>query len=279
MVIGGIGSLWGTLVGGIVLGVAQTIGAQINPQYPVLFGNLVFLAVLIAPQQPGHRRPDATGMTTLALTPHVERWSRGSIMRTAVIGLVIVGLFFVPTTLDTNITQKLTGLWILILMAAMWNALAGYGGLVSVGQQAFIGIGAYATIYLTHAGVDGYLAMAIAVLITAVFGFVTSFVVLRLRGGEFAIAMWVIAEVFRQLVVARHLRRRRNRDLVHGSERHRPRLPPRVHLLVGAGGRRRRPPGPVRPPAKPLSAPRSRRSATTSLRPRRLASASSRASA
>ncbi len=139
-------------------------------------------------------------MTTLALSPHVERWSRGMIVRTTVIGLVIVGLFFVPTTLDTNITQKLTGLWILILMAAMWNALAGYGGLVSVGQQAFIGIGAYATIYLTHAGVDGYLAMAIAVLITAVFGLVTSFVVLRLRGGEFAIAMWVIAEVFRQLV-------------------------------------------------------------------------------
>ena len=47
VVIGGIGSLWGTLVGGIVLGVAQTIGAQINPQYPVLFGNLVFLVVLI----------------------------------------------------------------------------------------------------------------------------------------------------------------------------------------------------------------------------------------
>jgi branched-chain amino acid transport system permease protein len=47
VVIGGIGSLWGTLAGGIVLGVAQTIGAQVNPQYPVLFGNLVFLAVLI----------------------------------------------------------------------------------------------------------------------------------------------------------------------------------------------------------------------------------------
>jgi branched-chain amino acid transport system permease protein len=139
-------------------------------------------------------------MTTLAVTPHVERWSPRSIVRTAVIGLVVVGLFFVPTAFDPNITQKLTGLWILILMAAMWNALAGYGGLVSIGQQAFIGIGAYATIYLTHAGVDGYLAMAIAVLITAVFGFATSFLVLRLRGGEFAIAMWVIAEVFRQLV-------------------------------------------------------------------------------
>ncbi len=139
-------------------------------------------------------------MTDSRGTLRVERWSRRSIARTAVIGLVIVGLFAVPTAFDPNVTQKLTGLWILILIASMWNALAGYGGLVSIGQQAFIGIGAYATIYLTHAGVDGYLAMAIAVLFTAAFGFVTSFAALRLRGGEFAIAMWVIAEVFRQLV-------------------------------------------------------------------------------
>lgn len=46
VVIGGMGSLWGTLVGGIVLGVAQQIGGQINPQYQVLAGHLVFLAVL-----------------------------------------------------------------------------------------------------------------------------------------------------------------------------------------------------------------------------------------
>ena len=48
VVIGGIGSLWGTLVGGIVLGIAQTIGAQVDPQYFALFGHLVFLAVLVA---------------------------------------------------------------------------------------------------------------------------------------------------------------------------------------------------------------------------------------
>ena len=46
VVIGGIGSLWGTLVGGVILGVAQQIGAQINPSYQILAGNLVFLAVL-----------------------------------------------------------------------------------------------------------------------------------------------------------------------------------------------------------------------------------------
>ncbi|MBW4078467.1 MAG: branched-chain amino acid ABC transporter permease [Acidobacteria bacterium] len=46
VVIGGIGSLWGTLVGGIALGVAQQFGAHINPQYQVLAGNLLFLIVL-----------------------------------------------------------------------------------------------------------------------------------------------------------------------------------------------------------------------------------------
>ncbi|MET0932022.1 MAG: branched-chain amino acid ABC transporter permease, partial [Aeromicrobium sp.] len=46
VIIGGLGSLWGTLLGGLVLGVAQTVGAQIAPAYGVLFGHLVFLAVL-----------------------------------------------------------------------------------------------------------------------------------------------------------------------------------------------------------------------------------------
>ena len=46
VVIGGIGSLWGTLAGGIVLGVAQTVGAQIDVQYFALAGHVVFLAVL-----------------------------------------------------------------------------------------------------------------------------------------------------------------------------------------------------------------------------------------
>jgi branched-chain amino acid transport system permease protein len=46
VIIGGLGSLWGTLAGGIVLGVAQTLGSQVNPSYGLLVGNLVFLAIL-----------------------------------------------------------------------------------------------------------------------------------------------------------------------------------------------------------------------------------------
>lgn len=46
VIIGGLGSLWGTLIGGMVLGIAQALGSQINPSYGVLIGNLVFLAIL-----------------------------------------------------------------------------------------------------------------------------------------------------------------------------------------------------------------------------------------
>lgn len=47
VVIGGLGSLWGTLVGGIILGVVQSIGAQINPSYQILAGQAVFLVILV----------------------------------------------------------------------------------------------------------------------------------------------------------------------------------------------------------------------------------------
>ena len=46
VIIGGLGNLWGTLAGGVVLGVAQTLGAQISPSFQILAGHLVFFAVL-----------------------------------------------------------------------------------------------------------------------------------------------------------------------------------------------------------------------------------------
>jgi branched-chain amino acid transport system permease protein len=48
IIIGGLGNLWGTLIGGMVLGVAQAIGAEINPGYQVLAGHIAFLAILLA---------------------------------------------------------------------------------------------------------------------------------------------------------------------------------------------------------------------------------------
>jgi branched-chain amino acid transport system permease protein len=47
VIIGGLGSFWGTLAGGIVLGLAQTIGARIDPEWQILAGHLAFLVVLV----------------------------------------------------------------------------------------------------------------------------------------------------------------------------------------------------------------------------------------
>ena len=47
VIIGGLGSLWGTLLGGVIIGVAQTVGAAINPEWQILAGHVAFLVVLV----------------------------------------------------------------------------------------------------------------------------------------------------------------------------------------------------------------------------------------
>ncbi len=130
----------------------------------------------------------------------VQRWTPLSVAFSAMCAVLLVLLALLPYGFGPNTTEKLTELFVLIILAAMWNALAGYAGLVSVGQQAFIGIGAYAVIVLTNHGINGYLAVPLAALFCGVVSLPTSLLVFRLRGGQFAIGMWVVAEVFRLLV-------------------------------------------------------------------------------
>jgi branched-chain amino acid transport system permease protein len=130
----------------------------------------------------------------------VQRWTRTSLLFAAGTVAGVVVLAILPYAFGPNTTEKLTELFVLIILAAMWNALAGYAGLVSIGQQAFIGIGAYAVIVLTDHGINGYLAVFLAALFCGFVSLPTSLIVFRLRGGQFAIGMWVVAEVFRLLV-------------------------------------------------------------------------------
>ena len=130
----------------------------------------------------------------------VARWSRTSKLFT--VGTVAGALVLasVPLVFEFDVVQKMTTLLILVLLAAMWNALAGYGGLLSVGQQAFIGIGAYGTVYFAGQGVTPYLAMLLGMLLAGAISVPISLFALRLRAAQFAIGMWVIAEVFSILV-------------------------------------------------------------------------------
>jgi branched-chain amino acid transport system permease protein len=130
----------------------------------------------------------------------VERWTRLSIAATALGTLLFVALAFGPLFLNANGIDKLTTLFIYIILAVTWNALAGYGGLVSVGQQAFFGLGAYAAVRLADAGVGVYPSLIIGAVLVGLVSLPISSLMLRLRAGEFAIGMWVVAELAHLLV-------------------------------------------------------------------------------
>jgi len=88
-----------------------------------------------------------------------------------------------------------------LALAQLWNLLAGYAGLVSVGQQAYVGLGGYTLFYLTsQAGVHPLLALALAGPVAAVISLPVAFAVFRLRGAYFAVGTWVFAEAFEVVV-------------------------------------------------------------------------------
>ncbi|HVB48905.1 MAG TPA: branched-chain amino acid ABC transporter permease, partial [Burkholderiales bacterium] len=71
----------------------------------------------------------------------IQRWTPLSVVSVGTLAVLGVVLAAGPLFLGANAIDRLTTLFIYIILATMWNALAGYGGLVSVGQQAFFGIG------------------------------------------------------------------------------------------------------------------------------------------
>ena len=99
--------------------------------------------------------------------------------------------------------NALTEFFYLLAIAQLWNLLAGYAGLVSVGQQAWIGLGAYTLLVMTDdVGLPLIAALLVAGLVTGILAYPTALLAFRLRGGYFAIGTWVIAEVFRLLVTS-----------------------------------------------------------------------------
>lgn len=84
------------------------------------------------------------------------------------------------------------------IFAMMWNLMAGYGGMVSIGQQAFFGLGGYTMLVLGNfCGVNPFVAVVLGAIAAGLVALPVSWVAFRLKGGYFAIGTWVIAEVFR----------------------------------------------------------------------------------
>jgi branched-chain amino acid transport system permease protein len=129
--------------------------------------------------------------------PRVRRSTRFGWVAFAALAVAIALLALTPTTQSVSTVNNLTQLLILIVMGTMWNLLAGYAGLVSIGLQAFIGLGGYVLLDLAdHNGVQPFVALGLSALLCGAVALMSSFVVFRLRGGYFAIGTWVVAEVF-----------------------------------------------------------------------------------
>jgi branched-chain amino acid transport system permease protein len=115
--------------------------------------------------------------------------------------VIVVILGYLPYLVLSGTTDFLVNVFVLMTMASMWNLLAGYAGLVSVGQQAFVGLGGYMVLILSNHAVEPFLALPVAVAGCAVVGLPVWWLVSRLRTGYFAIATWVIASIFELIVV------------------------------------------------------------------------------
>lgn len=136
-----------------------------------------------------------------AATVHVQRWTKTAIGAVGTMVALLVVLAFGPMFLGAGALEDLTRLFVYVILALMWNALAGYGGLVSIGQQGFFGLGAYAAIRLSVLGLNPYLALFVGAVGVGVLSIPLSTFMLRLQGGRFAISTWVVAELLMLLVL------------------------------------------------------------------------------
>jgi branched-chain amino acid transport system permease protein len=121
----------------------------------------------------------------------------------AACGLILVAVVAgAPFVLNEGVLRLATECLLLLTMAQMWNLLAGYAGLVSLGHQVFVGFGAYALFMMSGwLEVTPIWVLPVAPVIAAAVAAIIAFPLFRLREAYFSIAMWVFAEITGALVM------------------------------------------------------------------------------
>jgi branched-chain amino acid transport system permease protein len=131
-------------------------------------------------------------------THHVTRATRASRIAAILAALVLIVLIAAPWWAGRADLRLLGEIFLYLSLATLWNLLAGYAGLVSVGQQAYVGLGGYLLFAATiFGGLHPLVAIALAGVAGALISMPVAALIFRLRGAYFAIGTWVIAEVFR----------------------------------------------------------------------------------
>ncbi|MFL5090649.1 MAG: branched-chain amino acid ABC transporter permease, partial [Xanthobacteraceae bacterium] len=130
----------------------------------------------------------------------VEHATRSSRIGVVLLAGLLAILAAAPVWGERQDLRLLAEIYAYVALASLWNLLAGYAGLVSVGQQAYVGLGAYVLFALTMlAGVHPLAAIPLAGAVGAIVAVPVAILIFRLRGHYFAIGTWVVAEVFRLL--------------------------------------------------------------------------------
>src|SRR6185295_16239439 len=136
--------------------------------------------------------------TTTAAEFQVARATRASRTGTLVAALLVAVLASLPMWAEAGTLRDLDEVACYLIFAMMWNLLAGYGGMVSIGQQAFLGLGGYALLVMGNfLDINPFVAVPVAALLSAALAVPIAWLAFRLQGGTFAIGTWVIAEVLR----------------------------------------------------------------------------------
>jgi branched-chain amino acid transport system permease protein len=134
------------------------------------------------------------------MSVRVEFANRSSRIGTVLCAIAVIALAAAPFWGGRDDLRLLAEIYAYVALASLWNLLAGYAGLVSVGQQAYVGLGAYLLFALAIiVGISPLWAIPIAGVISATVAIPVAFLIFRLRGHYFAIGTWIVAEVFRLL--------------------------------------------------------------------------------
>ena len=137
-------------------------------------------------------------MDSNTLSYSVVRSTRASAVL-LVFGLLLVAFAAtLPLWGESSWMREFVEIACYFIFAMMWNLMAGYGGMVSIGQQAFFGLGGYVMLSLGNFwGINPFVAIVLGAIAAALISIPISWIAFRLHGGYFAIGTWVIAEVLR----------------------------------------------------------------------------------
>jgi len=129
----------------------------------------------------------------------VEKLGTGPAGKTNIknLAIIIAVMFFASLSVWGNdyFVNIFTLLFLYMALGQMWNLLAGYSGLISLGQQIFVGLGGYSIAVMTEKlGQGVFLSFLAAIGVSVAFAFIISFPIFKMRGIYFTIGTWIIAE-------------------------------------------------------------------------------------